>query len=270
MEVTTAKKTVYHPDQEGLIFPKEPSFDNAREEQAHRKKHLAIACRVFARMGYSLGFGGHLTVRDPIDPHTYWTNPFCVPFSMVKVSNLVRANHRGEVLEGDYAINRAGFVLHSAIHADNPDIIASCHAHTVPGSAWSAMGRPLDPTCQDACIFYGDHIVVQDGAGKLPTDDDSGVGIAEAFRHNKAVIHQNHGLLTASRHSIDDAVWYFIALNHACHVQLMTEACRSAPVLVTPEFARITQERAGNPIIGWLHFQTYVMEVLHKEPDVLG
>ncbi len=269
MEVGTLRKTVYHPDQQGVIFPQEPRFDDARDDQAYRKQHLAIACRLFARMGFTLGFSGHLTVRDPIDPHTYWTNPFCVPLSMVKVSNLVRANHGGEVVEGEYAVNRAGFVIHSAIHMDNPDIVASCHAHTVPGSAWSATGRTLDPSSQDACIFYGDHAVVKDGAGKLPTDDDAGTAIAEAFRHNKAVIHQNHGLLTASRHSIDDAVWYFIALNHACHVQLMTEASRTPPVMVASEFARFTNKRAGNPHIGWLHFQTYVMEILHQEPDVL-
>ncbi|MBB5510278.1 ribulose-5-phosphate 4-epimerase/fuculose-1-phosphate aldolase [Paraburkholderia sp. JPY681] len=110
------------------------------------------------------------------------------------------------MIEGKYAVNRAGYALHSAIHAENPDVIGSCHAHTANGDAWAAMGKPLDYVTQDACMFYGSHTVVRDGAGKVPVANESGNPIARAFNDHKAIIHQNHGLLTASRHSIDDAV----------------------------------------------------------------
>lgn len=264
-----AKQSVYSPTQEGLIFPKEPEFETLAEERQYRKEHLAAACRMFAKHGFSFGFGGHLTVRDPEHPELFWTNPMCVPFSRVKVSMLVLVDHNGRVVEGDYAINRAGYVLHSAIHSENPEIIGSCHAHTVHGGAWASMGRPLDPVTQDACMFYGDHVVLTDGAGKVPVADQSGSPIAVAFRENKAVIHQNHGLLTASRHSIDDAVWSFIALDHCCRMQLLTEAAPIRPKMIDPEHAAYSNKHLGNSFISWLHFQTMYAEIQYEQPDFI-
>jgi len=85
-----------------------------------------------------------------------------VHFAQVKLSNLLLADHDGRVREGRHALNRAGFVLHSAVHAAHPDIVAMCHAHTVYGVAWAAMGRLLDPITQDACCFFEDHVVIAD------------------------------------------------------------------------------------------------------------
>ena len=82
-----------------------------------------------------------------------------VHFSHVKMSNLILANHDGDVVEGSYALNRAGFVLHSAVHEAHPDVIAMCHAHTVYGTAWASMGRLLNPISQDAACFFEDHVV---------------------------------------------------------------------------------------------------------------
>lgn len=103
------------------------------EERQYRKKHLVAACRAFAEHSLDYGFAGHLTVRDPEFPELYWTNPMAVHFSQVKMSNLILADHKGKVVQGDYAINRAGFVLHAAVHEAHPDIVAMCHALTIYG-----------------------------------------------------------------------------------------------------------------------------------------
>jgi hypothetical protein len=54
-----AKQSIYSPTQEGLIFPQEPVFSSIAEERQYRKEHLAAGCRMFARHGFSFGFGGH-------------------------------------------------------------------------------------------------------------------------------------------------------------------------------------------------------------------
>ena len=36
---------------------------------------MALAFRVFARKGYTEGMSGHISVRDPENIHTFWTNP---------------------------------------------------------------------------------------------------------------------------------------------------------------------------------------------------
>jgi hypothetical protein len=61
----------------------------------------------------------------------------------------------------------------------------------------------------------------------------------------KAAIHRNHGLLTASRHSIESAAFWFIALERCCRQQLMIEATGRPPVLVPPERARYSREHVG-------------------------
>lgn len=260
--------SIYQPEQRGLKFPEMPVFANAAEDRLHRKKHLVAACRAFAQQGLDYGFAGHLTVRDPEFPNLYWTNPMAVHFSQVKLSNLILANHQGDVVEGDYAINRAGFVLHAAVHEAHPDIVAMCHAHTVYGTAFAALGRPLDPITQDAAVFYEDHVVIKDEAGAVAVETKAGHSVAPFFKGVKAAIHQNHGLLTVSRHSIDAAAFWFIGLERCCRQQLLIDASGIKPVLVSPERARYSREHVGSEYIGWLHFQTLYGQLVQTAPDM--
>lgn len=266
---THGRESIYQPTQPGLIFPERPHFADLAGERRYRKQRLAAACRAFALHGLDYGFAGHLTVRDPERPELYWTNPMAVHFSQVRVSNLVLADHDGQVVEGRYAINRAGFVLHAAVHEAHADIVAMCHAHTVHGVAWSAFGRPLPPITQDAACFYEDHVVIEDEAGQVAVEARAGNSVARHFKGVRAAIHQNHGLITVSRHSIEAAAFWFIALERCCQQQLMVEATGIAPKLVTPERARYSREHVGSEYIGWLHFQPLWQQLRQSSPDLL-
>ncbi|MDT4837857.1 Decarboxylase NovR [compost metagenome] len=208
-------------------------------------------------------------MRDPEHPGVYWTNPMAVHFSQVKVSNLILADHDGRVVEGRHAVNRAGFVLHAAVHEAHPDIVAMCHAHTVHGTAFAALGKPLEPISQDAAAFFEDHVVIGDEAGQVAVEVKAGHKVANAFRGVKAAIHQNHGLLTASRHSIEAAAFWFIALERCCQQQMMVEATGIKPRLVTEERARYSREHVGSEYIGWLHFQAIWDQLAATQPDML-
>lgn len=262
------KVSIYQPDQPGLWFPGRPRFDDIAQERQHRKERLVGACRAFAREGFDYGFAGHLTIRDPERPHLYWTNPMAVHFRQVKVSNLILVDHKGRVIEGDYAVNRAGFVLHAAVHEAHPDILAMCHAHTLYGTAFAALGKPLAPISQDAAAFFEDHVVICDEAGQVAVEERAGPAVADWFTGVKAAIHQNHGLFTASRHSIEAAAFWFIALERCCHQQLLVEATGVAPKLVPPERSRYSREHVGSEYIGWLHFQTIWNDLVRSEPDL--
>ena len=260
--------SIYQPEQSDLVFPGLPSFSSVTQERQHRKERLVAACRAFALQGFDYGFAGHLTVRDPENPGLYWTNPMAVHFSQVKVSNLILADHGGRVVEGRHAINRAGFVLHSAVHEQHPDIVAMCHAHTVYGVAFASLGKKLEPITQDAAVFFEDHVVIGDDAGQVSVEVEAGHRIANAFRGVKAAIHQNHGLITASRHSIEAAAFWFIALERCCQQQLMIDASGVAPRLVPPDRARYSREHVGSEYIGWLHFQAIWAQLVETQPDM--
>jgi ribulose-5-phosphate 4-epimerase/fuculose-1-phosphate aldolase len=266
----TKRISVYQPTQTGLKFPELPEFESHEQERQHRKERLAAACRAFDQQGFDYGFAGHLTVRDPERPELYWTNPMCVHFSRVKVSNLILVDHEGKVVEGEYAVNRAGFVLHAAVHEQHPDIVAMCHAHTVYGTAFAALGKKLEPVTQDAAAFFEDHVVIGEEAGQVAVEVKGGNRVANAFKGVKAAIHQNHGLLTASRHSIDSAAFWFIALERCCRQQLMIDATGITPKLVHEDRARYSREHVGSDYIGWLHFQTIYDELSHTQPDMFS
>jgi ribulose-5-phosphate 4-epimerase/fuculose-1-phosphate aldolase len=257
---TDPKVSIYQPDQPGLMFPGRPRFDDPAQERQYLKERLVGACRAFAREGFDYGFAGHL----------YWTNPMAVHFRQVRVSNLILVDHRGRVVEGGHAVNRAGFVLHAAVHEAHPDIVAMCHAHTLYGTAFAALGKPLAPISQDAAAFFEDHIVITDEAGQVAVEEQAGPRVADWFDGVKAAIHQNHGLFTASRHSIEAAAFWFIALERCCHQQLLVEATGATPKLVPPERARYSREHVGSEYIGWLHFQTIWNDLVRSEPDLFG
>ena len=260
--------SIYQPTQAGRIFPDVPTFNDVDAERFYLKQRLVAACRAFALEGFDYGFAGHLTIRDPARPELYWTNPMCVHFAQVKVSNLILVDHSGHVIEGDYAVNRAGFVLHAAVHEANPDILAMCHAHTVYGTAFAALGRPLDPISQDAAAFFEDHIVIKDEAGQVAVEEKAGLAVADWFKGVKAAIHQNHGLLTASRHSIEAAAFWFIALERCCRQQLLVDATGQTPLLIPPDRSRYSREHVGSEYIGWLHFQTIYDHLAKTQPDM--
>ena len=262
------RESIYQPEQSGLEFPERPDFDDPADERRDRQRRLVAACRAFSQHNLDYGFAGHLTVRDPEQPELYWTNPMAVHFSQVKVSNLILANHDGEVVRGSHALNRAGFVLHAAVHKMHPDIIAMCHAHTIYGTAFASLGRPLDPISQDAACFYEDHVVITEEAGQVAVETDAGHNVAAAFAGVRAAIHQNHGLLTASRHSIDAAAFWFIALERCCQQQLLVDASGHKPMMVPPDKARYSREHVGSEYIGWLHFQPVFAELAASQPDM--
>ena len=262
------KISIYQPDQDGLIFPEIPEFNNHAEEREYRKRHLVAATRSFAMHGFDYGFAGHLTIRDPERPELYWTNPMCVHFSQVCMSNLVLVDHDGHVVEGRYAVNRAGFVLHAAVHEAHPDVLAMCHAHTTYGTAWCTSGRELSMISQDAACFYKNHAVIGASAGHVAVERESGEAVASQIGRYRGILHQNHGLLTCSRHSIDDAAFWFIALERCCQQQLAIEAAGITPQVLSDETCRYSLENVGNDFIGWLHFQTIYDQIAAQQPDM--
>ena len=262
------RASVYQPTQEGLKFPREIRTNDPAELREHRKKHLVAACRAFAQWGLDYGFAGHLTIRDPERPELYWTNPMAVHFAQVRMSNLILVDHDGHVVEGEYAVNQAGFVVHSAVHAAHPDILAMCHAHTVYGSAWAALGRPIEPVTQDACAFFEDHAVIGEESGQVTVERGAGRNVAPAFAGVKAAIHRNHGLFTVSRHSIDSAAFWFMALERCCQQQLAIAASGHEPARIPADRARYSREHVGSEYVGWLCFQAVYDDLAKTSPDM--
>jgi ribulose-5-phosphate 4-epimerase/fuculose-1-phosphate aldolase len=243
-----------------------PPHDTIEEERLYRKQRLAAACRIFARSGFDMGGAGHITARDPGEPDTFWVNPYTVPFGHIRVSDLLRVNAAGQVVEGKGRLNRAAFAIHARLHEARPDVVAAAHSHSMYGKAWSTLGRLLDPITQDSCAFYEDHAIYSAFSGVV-YDTAEGDVIGEVLGHRKAVILQNHGLLTVGG-SIESAVWRYLGLENACQAQLIAEAA-GKPVPIPHEIALKTREQVGSEISGIYGFKPYWDIVVSEEPELL-
>lgn len=49
-----------------------PTFEDKYAERQWAKEHMAGAFRVFAKLGYTDGSGGHISLRDPVRPDCFW------------------------------------------------------------------------------------------------------------------------------------------------------------------------------------------------------
>ena len=212
-----------------------PTFANVEEERAYRKSRLAGALRIFGRLGFGEGVAGHITVRDPELTDHFWVNPFGLSFRHMRVSDLLLVNHHGEVVHGTMPVNRAAFVIHSAIHSARPEVIAAAHAHSVHGGA---------------VVF----------------DVEAGKEMAEKFPTGKAAIHLNHGLFTVGS-SVEEAAFWFLSMDRSCQAQLLAMAA-GTPKLIKHEYAQYTREQTCHSLAGWFQFQPLWQEICRTDPEL--
>ncbi|HTF53230.1 MAG TPA: class II aldolase/adducin family protein [Pseudonocardia sp.] len=246
-------------------LPTVPTFSSSAEERTHRKQRLAAAFRLFAKFGFGEGVAGHITARDPDEPHHFWVNPYGMSFSLIRASDLICVDEHGTVIHGDRPVNQAAFAIHGGLHAERPEVIAAAHAHSVFGKSLSSLRCMVDPLTQDACAFYRDHTRFQ---GKvLVLDFEEGRQIGRSMNGGKAAILNNHGLLTVG-HTVDEAAWWFITMERTCQAQLAAMAAGD-PVPLSHSEASEVQAEIGTPYAGWFQFQPLYDMIVSQQPDLL-
>ncbi|KAI5474401.1 class II aldolase/adducin domain containing protein [Pseudohyphozyma bogoriensis] len=273
-EIVTEPKGFKYGEGDLLALATPPKFDSIEKERAYLKERLVAAIRIFAKFGLDHHVAGHLTVRDPEEPTNFWVNPFGLAFALMTVSDLILVDHKGNVIGGGKpgrrVVNLAGFLIHSSIHKARPEVNAICHSHSIYGKAFSALGIPLDITTQDACTFYNDCALLP-AFGGVVIDSEEGNQIADALQQKKAIILQNHGLLTVGT-TIDTALMWFIMLETQCQVQLLADAAALGRGIQTKpihhEEAQLTYDQIGSETSGYfgasVYFQTIEKEQGHE------
>ena len=53
-----------------------PTFEDKYAERQWAKEHMAGAFRIFAKLGYTDGAGGHISLRDPVRPDCFWISKY--------------------------------------------------------------------------------------------------------------------------------------------------------------------------------------------------
>ena len=117
---------------------------------------LASLYRAFDWLGWTESIYNHLTLRVPGPEKQYLINPFGLNYNEVTASNLVKIDLAGETRDGSTSlVNKAGFVIHGAIHAAREDAHCIIHTHTTAGMAVACKEGGLRHDNFYSAILYG-------------------------------------------------------------------------------------------------------------------
>ncbi|MBM3367327.1 MAG: class II aldolase/adducin family protein [Betaproteobacteria bacterium] len=214
------------------------------QEQSIRVE-LAAAYRVAALLGWSELIYAHITARIPGPEHHFLINPYGLRWDEVTASNLVKIDVEGNVVgESKYGANKAGFVIHSAIHMGARDANWVFHTHTLAGMAVSTQACGLLPIHMYAHNFY-EALSVHDYEGPSMRLGER-ERIVASLGANSALLLRNHGLLTTGR-TMPEAWIRMWRLERACQIQLAAQA-GGRLVEPSPEMCRQSQQ-LGNEFL---------------------
>lgn len=211
------------------------------EAEWQARVDLAAAYRLVHHFGLTDLIYNHITLSVPGQEGVFLTNPFGLGYDEVTASSLVRIDFNGNVLSDTrFRINRAGFVIHSAIHAARSDAKCVLHTHSRAGVAISCLEAGLLPLTQGGLQFH-DRISYHEYEG-FNVDPAERARLVQSLGSNNALVLRNHGLLV-----IGDTVgktfqrMYF--LEQACQVQLDTQQTGQPLHLPSPSVTALTAQR---------------------------
>jgi ribulose-5-phosphate 4-epimerase/fuculose-1-phosphate aldolase len=231
--------SIYH---QGATRPTRKLPMGKAEHEA--RLQLAACYRIFNHLGWTEMIFNHITLRAPGPEKRFLINPFGLHYSEITASNLVLIDIEGNpVRESKWPVNKAGFVIHSAIHGAVEQAHCVMHTHTTAGMAVACQKDGLSPTNFYAAQLHGgvayhdfEGITVNEGEKPRLVASIAGSGVPK-----RAVILRNHGLL-AWGPSLPEAFMTLWTLQRACDVQIATSSAGALNPIRSEVFAQTVRE----------------------------
>ena len=200
------------------IFQKTFTPAGFSEVEWRARVDLALAYRQVDHYGWTSQVYNHISLRIPGTEHIL-INPFGLNYCEIKASNLVKIDLDGNKIDDSpYPVNKAGFIIHSALHRARSDLNCVLHTHNPDTIAVSALECGFIPLNQEGCIFH-ERIGYHDFEG-IVLDENEQVRLIDAIGDtNHTLLLRNHGSITTGV----DAATAFTRMYHlifACHIQI--------------------------------------------------
>jgi ribulose-5-phosphate 4-epimerase/fuculose-1-phosphate aldolase len=191
---------------------------------------LAACYRLVELYGMADMMANHISSRVPGEEGAFLINPYGMMYEEITASCLIKVDLAGNILSKPdfgalgYGINKAGYVIHSAVHEARREVACVIHTHSWASMAVSALDCGLLPITQTAMRFLkiGYHEyqgVVLDTAEQESLIRDLGDG--------EALMLRNHGALVVGR-SVGEAFNWTHRLELACRSQIAAMSCNAA------------------------------------------
>ena len=240
----------------------------SNEEQSLRVQ-LAACYRIFDYLGWSELIYNHITVKLPGPEKHFLINPYGLHYSEVTASKLVKVDLEGNVIGSAlYPVNRAGIVIHTAIHAARPDVHCIAHTHTTAGMAVACSQEGLR-----ADNFYSallnNHIAYHAFEGITVMDDEK-KRLVSNLGDKSLMILENHGLLSTGR-SIAEAFVNLWGMERACEVQTLADSTGRPGIRISDAILAKSEQLAaiqsmGEPA-GQLEFDAFTRLIEKIDPS---
>lgn len=214
--------------------------DQVSKEEWETRVNLAACYRLMHQYGMTEMIANHISARVPGTEDQFLINAYGMLYEEMTASSMIKIDIDGNILFNAtaYGINKAGYVIHSAVHAGRHDVDCVIHTHTLAGMAVSAMKIGLLPIAQSAMRFG--EIAYHDYEGPALNLDERARLVADLGGH-EAMILRNHGLLTVGP-SIPESFNNMFRLERACQLQVTTLSCNTEIRLPPAEVVKETQD----------------------------
>src|SRR5437667_8453391 len=156
------------PESDGLRLRSMRVLCSAAEWRA--RVDLAACYRLVELYGMADMMANHISARVPGEAGAFLLNPYGMMYEEITASCLIKVDHSCEIVWKpdfgalDYGINKAGYVIHSAVHAARPEVDCVIHTHAWASMAVSTLECGLLPITQTAMRFmkigYHDYLGV--------------------------------------------------------------------------------------------------------------
>ena len=187
---------------------------------------LAACYRLVEHYGMSDMMANHISAAVPGEKNAFLINPYGMLYEEITASCLIKIDVAGNILQKpdfgdlDYGINKAGYVIHGAIHKARHDVACVIHTHTWAGMALSALDCGVLPITQTSMRFL--RIGYHDYQGVV-LDSKEEASLLADLGQGEALILRNHGLLTVGK-TIGEAFNWMHRLELASRAQLAAMA----------------------------------------------
>ncbi len=250
-----------------------PAGMTAAEWQA--RLELAACYRIFDQMGWSEVIFNHISLRvdDGGGEMAYLINPYGLHYGEVTAHNLLKIDAAGEKRSpSPHPVNRAGFVIHGAIHAARADAHCVVHTHTDSGMAVACKQDGLRHDNFYSAALAG-RVAYHDFEG-ITTDLDEQQRLVASLGDKPYLILRNHGLLAIGHHVPDTLMNYWV-LQRACDVQARTDAMAGDNRRVPAEVLQRIPEQSrpmhvGTARRGQMFFDALVRRLPLTAADLCG
>jgi ribulose-5-phosphate 4-epimerase/fuculose-1-phosphate aldolase len=241
------------------------------ESEWQARVELAAAYRLAAMLGWSDMLGTHFSLRVPETEDQFLINPYGLLFEEMTASSLIRIDTEGNKLsESPYEVNRAGFVIHSAVHMAVPEAHCVMHCHTLAGVGVASQKHGLLPITQMALTVLGE-VRYHDYEG-VAEDEEERRRIVKDLGDGSVLILRNHGTLTIGA-TVGEAFARMNRIERACRFQLSALTGGAEPNPIPREIVDYTVRqgreinRTGRAAGGKLMWAALLRKLDREDPE---